>query len=139
MPGEKLIVILTDLLYGFGTQLQMIKYNSKKICWMLLIFIHYNLNNKNYFVFPETLISNCKFTDNRAPAACLTCSQHWGSNSASTRVGPTCLANATHPVKIICLWNHTHTHKWASIGHNYRKKDILRIRNEPLFIIRSLD
>ena len=32
-----------------------------------------------------------------------TCSQHWGSSSASTRVGPTCLANATHPVKIICL------------------------------------
>ena len=36
--------------------------------------------------------------------SCSTCSQHWGRSSASTRVGPTCRANATHPVRIICLW-----------------------------------
>lgn len=33
----------------------------------------------------------------------LTCSQHCGRSSASTRVGPTWRAKATHPVRIICL------------------------------------
>lgn len=74
----------------------------------------------------------------------LTCSQHCGKSSASTRVGPTCRANATHPVRIICLERKI----TAECYQTHNKTDFFGVSlhmrrcpnaHTPLLIVRSLD
>lgn len=68
----------------------------------------------------------------------LTCSQHCGKSSASTRVGPTCRANATHPVRIICLERKitAECYQIFLVGLHMRR---CPNAHTPLLIVRSLD